>query len=112
MANAASKASVATLTQILEAGDRPHAATALGNVDAIAEIHAVEGLAPFVEGFCHYLAHGKGQGALDGLRSKNKPLYVALRNKLILAAGVQRVSNRTSVVNEESMGAVAAFLAE
>jgi hypothetical protein len=103
--------STQTITSILENSDRPHAATALENVERLAEIHEVEGLAPFVEGYCHYLATGKGQGALDSLRGTDKDLYTALRGKIIEASGVKRMSTRTSAVNDESLAAVAAFLA-
>lgn len=105
--------SIETITNILSnpvEGREAHAATALENVERLAEIHEVDGLAPFVEGYCHYLATGKGQGALDSLRAQDKDLYKALRGKIIEASGVKRLSTRSKTVDGEAMSKVAAFL--
>ena len=101
---------IKNITAQLEASDRPHAATALENVKALAAIADVEGLAPFVEGYCHYLATGKGQGALDSLRAKDKATYGILRAKIIKASGVTRMSSRSAAVNDEAIANVKAFL--
>lgn len=105
--------SIDTLAGILgnpAEGREAHAATALENVERLAEIHEVDGLAPFVEGYCHYLATGKGQGALDSLRGQDKDLYTALRGKIIEAAGIKRLSTRSKTVDEQAMAKVADFL--
>ena len=105
------KASVKTLTAILSDSERPHAATALANVDALAELHSNDVLAPFVEGYCYYLAKGKGQGALDALRKQNSEVYGALRARIIKASGVTRATgSRGSAVTPEVVNNIAAFL--
>ena len=68
-------------------------AHALENITDLAALHAVDALAPFVEGFCWYLAVGRNtnQRALDDLRDAANPTYVRLRNLLRTVSGATRL---------------------
>lgn len=84
--------SEAALREILEAGRNPDAKRALDDISGLAELHAVDALAPFVEGFCGWLVdQSRRQGALDRLRDRydgSNPTYVRLRRLLREVSGV------------------------
>lgn len=78
------------LREILEAGRNPDARRALVNVANLGELHADDVLAPFVEGFCGWVAKTHStQRAMDQLRRESNPTYLRLRALLRDVSGVE-----------------------
>lgn len=96
---------VARLTSILEGSEREHAATALSNIDALAELAAKDiagtgiTMQPFVEGYLNYIKDGtSSQLTLDALKRTNRPVYDVVRPAIVKVAGVTRLSGGKSGV--------------
>lgn len=99
--------SEAALRKILEAGTGHRARTALVNIARLADLHSIDVLAPFVEGFCNYLANPTAsQKALDRLRRDSDPTYVRLRNLLTDVSGVTDLDEVQSKGRSRDLGAV------
>lgn len=105
---------VARLSAILEGSEREHAATALSNIDALAELAAKvvmkdeDGkpvtMQPFIEGYLNYIKDGtSSQLALDALKRSKRPVYDKVRPAIVKTAGVTRLSSGKSGIVTDAL---------